>query len=94
MSTSSSATTARRASRQSEPDLILLDMHLPGISGYEVVQQLKAQDATRRIPVIAVTSDAMVADEVRARDAGCDDYVAKPYRPHQLLEAIRRHLTC
>jgi two-component system cell cycle response regulator DivK len=79
---------------QSQPDLILLDMHLPGISGYEVVQQLKAQDATRRIPVIAVTSDAMVADEVRARDAGCDDYVAKPYRPHQLLEAIRRHLTC
>lgn len=75
------------------PDLILLDMHLPGVSGYEVVASLKADDRTRHIPVIAVTSDAMAGDEARAR-AGCDDYVAKPYRPHQLLEAIRRHLSC
>lgn len=76
------------------PDLILLDMHLPGVSGYEVVASLKADDRTRHIPVIAVTSDAMAGDEARARAAGCDDYVAKPYRPHQLLEAIRRHLSC
>ena len=76
------------------PNLILLDMHLPGASGYEVVESLKADDRTRHIPVIAVTSDAMAADEARARAAGCDDYVAKPYRPHQLLEAIRRHLSC
>ena len=76
------------------PDLILLDMHLPGVSGYEVVASLKADDRTRHIPVIAVTSDAMAGDEARARAAGCDDYVAKPYRPHQLLEAIRGHLSC
>ena len=76
------------------PSLILLDMHLPGASGYEVVEQLKADSCTRDIPVIAITSDAMTADEERARAAGCDDYVAKPYRPYQLLEAIRRHVTC
>jgi two-component system, cell cycle response regulator DivK len=76
------------------PSLILLDMHLPGASGYEVVEQLKADSRTRDIPVIAITSDAMTADEERARAAGCDDYVAKPYRPYQLLEAIRRHVTC
>ncbi|HJP29794.1 MAG TPA: response regulator [Candidatus Latescibacteria bacterium] len=76
------------------PDLILLDMHLPGASGYEVVERLKADGRTQRIPVIAITSDAMADDEERARKAGCDDYVAKPYRPPQLLDAIRRHLTC
>lgn len=78
----------------SQPDLILLDMHLPGVSGYEVAQSLKEDVDTQHIPVIAVTSDATPADETRARDAGCDDYVAKPYRPAQLLAAIRRHLRC
>ena len=76
------------------PNLILLDMHLPGASGYDVVKRLKADERTVHIPVIAVTSDAMTADETRARAAGCDDYVAKPYRPHQLMDAIRRHLSC
>lgn len=83
-----------QAARQQQPDLILLDMHLPGVSGYQVVEQLKADDRTRAIPVIAVTSDAMTVDEKRARAAGCDDYVAKPYRPQQLLDAIRRHINC
>lgn len=76
------------------PTLILLDMHLPGASGYEVVEQLKSDARTRDIPVIAITSDAMTTDEDRARAAGCDDYVAKPYRPPQLLAAIRRHVKC
>ncbi len=80
--------------KEALPSLILLDMHLPGASGYEVVEQLKADSRTRDIPVIAITSDAMTTDEERARAAGCDDYVAKPYRPHQLLEAIRRHVAC
>ena len=80
--------------KEALPSLILLDMHLPGASGYEVVGQLKADARTRDIPVIAITSDAMTTDEERARAAGCDDYVAKPYRPHQLLEAIRRHVAC
>ena len=66
--------------------------HLPGASGYEVVAQLKSDERTQGIPVVAVTSDAMTVDEKRARAAGCDDYVAKPYRPQQLLAAIRRHL--
>lgn len=83
-----------QAAQQRLPDLILLDMHLPGVSGYQVVAQLKADDSTRAIPVIAVTSDAMTVDEKRARAAGCDDYVAKPYRPQQLLDAIRRHVCC
>ncbi len=80
--------------KESLPSLILLDMHLPGASGYEVVAQLKADSRTQDIPVIALTSDAMTPDEDRARAAGCDDYVAKPFRPHQLLEAIRRHVAC
>ena len=80
--------------KESLPNLILLDMHLPGASGYEVVAQLKTDPRTQDIPVIALTSDAMTADEDRARAAGCDDYVAKPFRPHQLLAAIRRHVAC
>lgn len=76
------------------PDLILLDMHRPGASGYEVAARLKAGAATREMPLIAVTADAGTADEDRGRRAGCDGYLAKPFRPAQLLAAIRRLLPC
>lgn len=81
-----------RAALASPPDLILLDIQLPRLSGYEVAQRLRAEERTRHVPIIAITSYALSGDEGRAHDAGCDDYIAKPYRPKTLLEHIRRHL--
>ena len=77
----------------SPPDLILLDIQLPKLSGYEVARRLRADERTREIPIIAVTSYALSGDEPRAVDSGCDDYVSKPYRPKILLEHIAKHLS-
>ena len=74
------------------PDLILMDIQLPGIDGYEATRRIKADPALRAIPIIAVTSYALSGDEDKARDAGCDAYVAKPYSPRQLLKKIRDFL--
>ena len=74
------------------PDLILMDIQLPGIDGYEATRRIKADPALRAIPIIAVTSYALSGDEDKARDAGCDAYVAKPYSPRQLLAKIREYL--
>lgn len=74
------------------PDLILMDIQLPGIDGYEATRRIKANPALRRIPIIAVTSYALDGDEVKAREAGCDGYVAKPFSPRQLLVKIREYL--
>ena len=74
------------------PDLILLDMQLPGMSGYEVAARAKADDRYREIPIIALTSYALSGDDRKAFEAGCDDYIAKPYTPDVLLECMRRHL--
>ncbi|HLH27238.1 MAG TPA: response regulator [Chloroflexota bacterium] len=75
------------------PDVILLDVELPGISGLEVARRLKGDQATRGIPVVALTAYAMVGDEERARAAGCDDYVTKPIERPKLLGAVERALT-
>ena len=75
-----------------QPDLILLDIQLPDIEGYEVAHRIKSDINVRRMIVIAVTSYAMSGDEQRAREAGCDDYIAKPYSPRALLGVIRKHL--
>jgi two-component system cell cycle response regulator DivK len=72
-----------------QPDLILMDIQLPLLDGYEATRRIKADPASRRIPIIAVTSYALSGDEVKARDAGCDAYVAKPYSPRALLAKIR-----
>ena len=74
------------------PDLILMDIQLPGIDGYEATRRIKADPALRAIPIIAVTSYALSGDEDKARDAGCDAYVAKPYSPRELLAKIREYL--
>jgi two-component system cell cycle response regulator DivK len=71
-----------------KPDLILMDMSLPIISGWEATQKLKANDATRGIPVIALTAHAMAEDEMRARESGCDDYDTKPVELTRLLGKI------
>ena len=74
------------------PDLILMDIQLPGFDGYEATRRIKANPALRQIPVIAVTSYALSGDDEKARQAGCDGYVAKPYSPRALLVKIREYL--
>jgi two-component system cell cycle response regulator DivK len=74
------------------PNLILMDIQLPGIDGYEATRQIKAQPPLSRIPVIAVTSYALSGDEAKARAAGCDGYVAKPFSPRALLATVKEHL--
>lgn len=81
-----------RRAMEELPDLILLDVQLPRLSGYDVAGRLRAEASTRRIPIIAVTSYALGGDESRALEQGCDDYVSKPYRPAELLEHVRRFL--
>jgi two-component system cell cycle response regulator DivK len=71
------------------PDLVLMDIQLPGIDGHEATRRIKAQPALARIPVIAVTSYALAGDDRKAADAGCDDYVTKPYSPRALLAKVR-----
>ena len=71
-----------------KPDLILMDMSLPILSGWEATQKLKASEATRTIPVIALTAHAMAEDEKRARESGCDDYDTKPIELARLLGKI------
>jgi two-component system cell cycle response regulator DivK len=77
---------------QHKPDLILMDIQLPVIDGYEATRRIKAIPELRAIPVIAVTSYALAGDEQKTRDAGCDGYVAKPFSPRQLLAKVREFL--
>lgn len=74
------------------PDLILMDIQLPGIDGLEAVGRLKRDEATRTIPVIALTALAMKGDEERMRAAGCDGYIAKPMRYKEFLATVATHL--
>jgi two-component system cell cycle response regulator DivK len=74
------------------PDLILMDIQLPGIDGYEATRRIKANPETWKIPIIAVTSYAMSGDDVKAFEAGCDAYVAKPFSPRDILSKIRGYL--
>ncbi len=79
------------AERQ-RPDLILMDVQIPLIDGYEVTRRLKADPALRDIPIIVVTSYALSGDESKARAAGCNGYVSKPYSTRQLLAKIREYV--
>lgn len=71
------------------PDLILMDIQLPGLDGYEATRRIKADPTLSRIPIIAVTSYALSGDDVKAREAGCDAYVSKPFSPRALLATVR-----
>ncbi len=75
------------------PDLILMDIQLPGLDGYEATRRIKASSALQHIPIIAVTSYALSGDDVKARDAGCDAYVTKPFSPRALLAKIHEYLS-
>ena len=74
------------------PDLILMDIQLPGLDGYEVTRRLKANPALQHIPIIVVTSYALSGDELKATAAGSDAYVTKPFSPRQLLAKIGQFL--
>ena len=81
-----------RMAKLHQPDLILMDLQLPGIDGYEAARQIKAEPHLSSVPIIAVTSFALSGDEERAFAAGCSAYISKPYSPRQLLARIREHL--
>jgi len=74
------------------PDLILMDMSLPIIDGWEATRQIKADEATKKIPVIALTAHAMADDRTKALEVGCDDYDTKPIELSRLLEKINSAL--
>jgi len=78
--------------KSERPDLILMDIHMPVIDGYEATRRIKADPALRPTPVVAMSSFAMKGDEEKARAAGCDHCVSKPYSPMQLLKIIRAFL--
>ena len=75
--------------KSERPDLILMDIQLPVLDGYEATRQIKADPTVAKTPIIAVSSFAMKGDEEKARAAGCDHYVTKPYSPLQLLRTMR-----
>ena len=83
---------AVETARTGTPDLILMDMSLPVIDGWEATRRLKAGPETRAIPIIALTALAMASDERKARDAGCDDFDTKPVDLPRLLEKVERWL--
>jgi two-component system cell cycle response regulator DivK len=75
-----------------KPDLILMDIQLPGIDGYEATRRIRMLPELAKVPIIAVTSYALSGDEAKTRAAGCDGYVAKPFSPRQLLAKVREFL--
>ncbi len=79
--------------REHHPDLILMDIQLPGMDGLAATELLKKDEATCGIPVIALTALAMKGDEARIRDAGCDAYIAKPMRYQEVLATVAAQLS-
>jgi CheY-like chemotaxis protein len=81
-----------RMAAEHKPDLILMDLGMPIMDGWEATRTIKANDALKNIPIIAVTSHAMVGDEIDARKAGCDDYLSKPIDDEALIQKIKRFI--
>lgn len=78
--------------RQHQPDLILMDIQLPEVSGLEVTQWLKAETDLKHIPVVAVTAFAMKGDEEKIRQGGCEDYVSKPISITEFMKVVQKYL--
>ena len=81
----------QRAERD-RPDLVLMDLSLPVIDGWEATRRIKANEALSHIPIIALSAHAMVGDEEKARQSGCDDYISKPLDEDLLFEKLRKFL--
>ena len=79
-----------RVAREGQPDLILMDVSIPIIDGWEATKILKADPATSQIPVVALTAHAMAADRAKATEVGCDGYLAKPVEPRRVIEEVKR----
>ncbi len=93
--TVSEATTGEEgvdAAKAQVPDLILMDIQLPVMDGYEATRRIRAEAALKHIPIIAVTSYALSGDDEKAFEAGCDAYVTKPFSPRALLAKIKEYL--
>lgn len=84
---------ALKIARSSRPDLILMDIQLPEVSGLEVTKWIKEDDDLRTIPVIAVTAFAMKGDEEKIREGGCEDYISKPISVARFLDTVQRYLS-
>ena len=76
---------------QEKPDLILLDVGLPGMDGWEVARRIRADQALKAIPIIAVTAHAMAGDQEKALEAGCNDYISKPIDEDELWAKVEKH---
>ena len=81
-----------QVTQEAKPDLILMDLGMPVMDGWEATRRIKANEALKQIPIIAVTSHAMVGDEIDARKAGCDDYLPKPIDEDLLLQKIKHFI--
>ncbi|MBB4639599.1 response regulator [Longimicrobium terrae] len=81
-----------RLARERRPAVILMDVAMPGIDGWEATRRLKADMETAHIPVIALTAHAMAEDRQRAAEAGCEGYLAKPIEPRRVVEEVRKML--
>jgi len=81
-----------RLAQSERPDLILMDIQLPILDGYEATRRIRSLAELKSIPIIAVTSYALSGDEAKALAAGCDSYVAKPFSPRELLAKVREFL--
>lgn len=86
------AALAAMAPEKALPDVILMDLSIPGVDGWDVTRRLKSDARTRVVPIIALTAHAMRGDEERARAAGCDHYLAKPISPKKVVEEVRNIL--
>lgn len=84
--------TALEHARQAPPDLIILDVMMPGIDGYEVARQLRAEAATATIPIVMLTARALIADQVEGLQAGANSYLVKPVTPSVLVNKVREIL--
>ena len=90
--TAQDGATALEIAAAERPDIILLDVMMPGMDGFETCRRLKADPVTRHIPVVAVTAFAMKGDEERIRQGGCEAYISKPISVVHFLEVVRKHL--
>ncbi len=78
--------------QKSVPDLILMDINLPGMNGYEALDELKKLDATKEVPVVAISANALASDVERGLDAGFSDYITKPINLQAFFATIKKHL--
>lgn len=76
-----------------KPDLILLDLHMPGMDGVEVIKKIKAQDNTKEIPIIVLTASGLNDEVVEALHSGANDFLTKQYQPDELIKKIEKHIS-